>query len=163
MVPSILYLLVGTCSTLSWPPERLRVEKVDRLALPEVDKQERVPPSNSGPRLTQTFKETAEDVLYDHPLRPPSFNSAGGCYYHAVNSPDFESSQSISPLPPDFYSPRSIAAFLETLRNGSSSSSFRTPVVPENVDPELIIPDGIVKTLLLMLTQDLVPIYSLDC
>jgi hypothetical protein len=170
MVPSILYLLVGTCSTLSWPPERLRVEKVGRPALPEVDRQELVPPYNSEQGLIRTFKlynkvqEAVEDVLYDYPLRSPSFDNQGGCYYHhAENSPDFESSQSISLLPPDFYSPRSTAAFLETLRDGSSSSSFHTPVVPEDVDPELIIPDGIAKNLLLMLVQDFVPIYSLDC
>ena len=171
MVPLILYFLVGTCSAFSWPAERLRVEKVGSFARREVDGPEPVPPFNSVNGLIRTQKlytkvrEVVEAVLYDHPLSSPYIDSKGGCNYHHEddNPADFESNQSISVLPSEFYAPRSTAAFFETLRDGTSSSSFNTPLIPEDVDSNFIIPDGIVKNLILMLIRDFVPIYSLDC
>jgi hypothetical protein len=56
MVPFILYFLVGICSAFSWPPERLRVEKVGSFARWEVDGQEPVPPFNSVKGLIRTQK-----------------------------------------------------------------------------------------------------------
>ena len=59
--------------------------------------------------------------------------------------------------------PRSTAVFFENLRDGTSSSSFHTPFIPKDVEPGSIIPDRTVKRLVLMLIQDFVPIFSLDC
>ena len=56
MVLFILYFLVGTCSAFSWPPERLRVEKVGSFARREVDGQEPVPSFNSVKGLIRTQK-----------------------------------------------------------------------------------------------------------
>ena len=84
MVPSIMYFLVGSCLASSWPPERLRVEKVSSFARREVDGHEPVPPFDSVNGLLRTQKlynkvqEAVEATLYDHPLRSPSLDSQGG-------------------------------------------------------------------------------------
>ena len=169
MVPSIMYFLVSTCLTSSWS-QRLRAEKIGRFARSEVDGPDSVPRFDSleGLQRTKTLhakiQEEIEATLYDHPLRSPSLDRLGGCnYLHEENPPDFGSSQPISLLPPDFYTPRSTAAFFETLRDRTSSSSFQTPFIPKDVELKSIIPDRIVKKLILMLIRDFVPIYSLDC
>jgi hypothetical protein len=110
------------------------------------------------------IKTRIAETNYNYPLLQfDAITAITGCDYLVAESPNLHSSNAITQIPGDFYSPLGVVEFFKDIGLFMSNNSMFLPLIPPNISPDRVIPDVIVREIVQDLGQGFLTVFSLDC
>lgn len=129
-----------------------------------------VPPFNSPAAkvrielFNNRIKTRIAETKYNYPLLQfDAITAITGCDYLLDESPNLHSSNAITQIPGDFYSPLGVVEFFKDIGLFMSNNSMFLPLISPNISPDRVIQDVIVREIVQDLERGFLPVFTLDC